>query len=330
VTGVRVTTELVPIDVVSVSSGVLVEQEPDIVFNGTHYLMVWAEGVFGGESKVYTGRVDPNGVVIDSGVPFGMGAHEERKPVVAFDGDRHLAIWYNYGVGPYGVWGRFISNDALPEGREFAVRSLEVNTMCDPGCAYGDPFYLVVWNEPDSQYIYNIYGQLVAVNGDLVGSVIPIAVDSINQFSPEISVSERMFIVVWEQNQRVFGQWVSFEGELVGEHVEISDPGVYNRTLPDVGVGGTAYCVVWQEYHTDNCDIYGNVAALPAAVEAHNNTNTVGQTGTICLYEHIANIVGDGKLYDVSGRCIQRTEIMTGIYFVHKDTAFHKIIVIRN
>ena len=71
-----------------------VSREPDIVFGGDNYLVVWSDGTFGGEYKVQAARVTPDGAVLDSGVVFGMGAYCEYRPTVAFDGERYFAVWY--------------------------------------------------------------------------------------------------------------------------------------------------------------------------------------------------------------------------------------------
>ena len=106
--------------------------------------MVWSEGPFPGEYRVMATRVSTSGTVLDSVVLFGMDAYQEYHPAIDFDGIRYLTVWHNYNYPPYGVYGRFLSTECQPEGREFPIRETAASFWCKPDCVYGFDRYFIL------------------------------------------------------------------------------------------------------------------------------------------------------------------------------------------
>lgn len=329
--GVRVTPELVPINSFPIKADTAVEEEPDIAFDGENFMVVWSQGAFAGEHKVAAIRVSTGGVVVDSGILFGMGAHCEYRPALDFDGERYLAVWYNYNYSPYGVFGRFINTQCKPEGSKITIRVTNSSYMFEPDIAFVSDNYLVVWNEPSIQYDDNIYGQIVSRTGKLIGDVIPIATSSEHQYYPRVCSTDSLYLVVWNQNSRIYGQWVSVTGELVGVNFEISDPRIYNRDRPHVAIGESNCLVAWHENRGSNNDIYGNVGILVGLQEEYVmpiKNSSWGATifsGPLGL-PHDKNY----KVYNILGRVVNTNNLRPGIYFIEIDgTIAEKIVKIR-
>ncbi len=327
--GVRVTPELDTINSIPIKADSGVEREPDVAFDGENFVVVWSEG-FIAEYKVYAARVTTDGVVLDSGIPFGIDAFCEYGPNIDFDGNRYLAIWYTYNYPPHGVWGRFLNTEGKPVGDEILIRSFSSSYMFNPDIIFGGNNYLVVWNEPSVSGNEDIYGQLVSTSGGLIGGVIPIATDSAYQFDPRISFCDSNYLVVWNQNSKICGQWISADGTLIGENFEISDSISANRSSPDIAIGTTNCLAVWMEYHGTSFDIYGNLDILTGIKEfselirGYNYTTTI-VSGQLSLPEN-----KKCEIFDIAGRKRQLHNLAPGIYFIKVNGQIvQKIVKIR-
>jgi len=329
--GVRATPELEILHSFPIKADSLVAQDPDIAFDGGNFMVVWSEGGFPGEHKVKAARVTTEGVVLDSGTLFGMGAYMEYKPVIDFDGDRYLTVWYNYNGVPYGVFGRFINTQCEPEGREFAIRLSDISYAFEPDIAFGNESYLVVWQELSLQYDDSVYGQIVSMTGELIGDVIPIATTSEYQSYPRIGTGTLHYLVVWEQESKIYGQWVSMSGELIGKNFAISDSCYYNRGNPDIAFGSNNCLCTWKEYHTDNNDIYGNLDIL-MQIKEEQVKPVKNYHGVSTIINGLLILPDDKKcrVYDITGREVVPNKVSPGIYFIEIDgTIKQKVVKVR-
>jgi hypothetical protein len=325
---VRVTPDLQIVSTVPVKADTGLSREPDIVFGDENYLVVWSDGTFGGEHKVQAARVTTEGVVLDSGIIFGMGAYCEYRPAVSFDGQRLFAVWYNYSDTPAGVFGRFINNDCQPEGHEIAIRIMSSSVPMNPDIAFGDSSYLVVWHEPSPYYDDDIYGQLVSTNGILIGDVIPIANDPSYQYLPRVCAGDSQYLVVWNQNCTIYGQWLSMSGELVGTNFPISDTSSCTRDFPAAAVGSTECLVAWHQFNNGNYDIFGNLDTELGANETQEPLKLHDDLGATIINGPLRLPGTSGyRVLHVAGRVVDPLAISPGIYFIECDGILVKKII---
>ena len=314
--GVRVTPFLDTISTISVKSDIGVEREPDITFNGSNYIVVWSEGDFGGMHKVRAARVTPEGAVLDSGIFFGMYSYLEYHPSVSFGGNHCLAVWYAYDE-PYGVFARFLNDQAQPVGDAFEITLSQANHYYNPDIAYADGRYLIVWTEQTPYAGDEVFGQIIDTSGVLINDKIPIAVGPEYQSMPRVAAGST-FLAVWSQGGKICGQRISTDGQLLGLNFEISAPVGGNRSSPDIAFGSENCLAVWMQYDINSYDIYGN---LDTPVGTCDNLEIYPR-----CYPHIPTIIA-GRLdqfigsdnyavYDVAGRQIQWENTSPGIYFV--------------
>jgi hypothetical protein len=297
-----------------------VGSEPDVCFGIENYLAVWSQGEFGGEWHIRVARVSPEGSVLDTDIVCGMNHYSELHPSVAFDGERYLVVWYNYIDPPAGIFGRFVNQECIPGDREFPIRELSINTNNDPDIAFLDSVYLVVWNEPSPYYDDDIYGQIVHMNGTLLGNAIPIVADSIYQYQARVCALDTMFVVVWNQNSRVCGQFIGRDGSLVGNNFQISDPPPHPRDFPDIARGGPQPLTVWHEFVDDDHEIYGDMEIFPGIHETSLQTGHGSfMIPTIVTEQLILPVGKKCNIYDITGRPVHRLEPAPGVYFISVD-----------
>jgi hypothetical protein len=314
--GVRVTPGLSVMNAFPVIAEPGVEREPDIAYDGENYLVVWSDGIFGYDHKVRAARVTVSGAVIDTGIDFGAHAYYEYRPCVEFDGDRYLAVWYNYSDDPYGLFARFITTECQLSGEKIEIRLIDYAFSFEPDIAFCDSNYLIVWNEMSPNVDHDVYGQIVGRNGELVNGPVLIAVSPEYENAPRVCAGDSRFLVVWNRNSEVYGQWLSVNGDLIGNNFRISTAGNDNRNSPDVSMCEGNALVAWHEFNTDNFDIFGNTVTdlvLPDAQAPlflpYYHTVFSGEDIDILNFSHC-------RIFDVNGRETGRKKLIPGIYFI--------------
>jgi hypothetical protein len=138
---------------------------PSIAFDGTNYLVVWANSRFG-ESRVYGARVSTVGNVLDPGGRSisTAGVRVTGKPAIAFDGTNYLVAWADARFGCCSIYGTRVSRDGSvldPNGIAIATRGRE---QVEPAVAFDGTNYMVAWADSRS-YTSHIYGARVTPAG---------------------------------------------------------------------------------------------------------------------------------------------------------------------
>src|SRR6266545_1234335 len=97
---------------IAFSTAPIHQTSPALAFDGTNYLVAWADGRSGTEWDIYGARVSPAGAVLDPGgiaISIAPG-YQFLPPALAFDGTNYLVAWddayadiYGARVSPAGV-----------------------------------------------------------------------------------------------------------------------------------------------------------------------------------------------------------------------------------
>lgn len=134
--------------------------------------------------------------------------------------------------------------------------------------AFGDKVYLVVW--PDNRHHVtstnvDIYGQLVARDGSLIGTNFEIysSGDSGTSAWPQVASNGSNFLVIWQQwtegsdsGADIYGRFVGEDGSLTGDPVPICTA-PRGQVDPRIASNGTDYLVVWRDHRVcGGCNIY--------------------------------------------------------------------------
>lgn len=115
--GARVTPAAVVLDPSSIqfSSGGANEYCGSIAFDGTNFLVVWAD-TRSGSYDIYGARVAPSGAVLDpSGFALCQSAGDQSDPACAFDGSNYLVVWQDGNGSESSIYGTRVT----PQGTVF-------------------------------------------------------------------------------------------------------------------------------------------------------------------------------------------------------------------
>lgn len=307
---------------------------PSITFDGTNFLCVWTDRSYSGTHFwTVAARVTPQGAVIDSGNCIGStAAYNEFYPDIAWDGNRSLVVWYHSFYEPYGIFGRFVNSDALPEDTVLRIASTQQYLYNFPKVAYGDSAYLVVWADVRNGYTdYDIFGQVLSLSGEHIGDRIVIATGSQNQRKPHLAFSGMHFLVVWIEAGLVYGQRISTNGQFIGSRFRISDATPFARSYPHISAGETNYLVVWCEERGTQCDIYGNVDVLLNLQEQRHAPVSECSIPSVMTSSYASRQRHRYEFYDCAGRKIMNGTLSPGVYFVRYEQTmkFNKVVVVR-
>jgi hypothetical protein len=307
-----------------------VEANPAIDFDGTNYVVLWDDNRFG-EYRVVAARVTPQCAVLDTGNCIGETGVDEMYPDVVFNGTDYFAVWCHYSA-PYGVTGRFVNTQALPVGTVINIANTLTYKYVWPKVAFSGNNYLVVW--PDMlpvTFDANIYGQLISLQGELVGSRITIADDPSAEIEPYVAFDNTKYLVAWNDSGVIWGRYIDTLGQLTGPSFLISENTGRTHFSPWIAVSDTNYLVVWSKADIDR-DIYGNLDLVIGLNENINNRSLSSDLPCAAIFAGPLVLPADKKckLFDIIGRTVVPDKIKPGIYFIEIDGQItRKIIKIR-
>ncbi len=161
--GIRLSPTGVPLERrVPLLSPPISQRNADVAFDGTNYLVVWAEhsGSAGGPWSVVGRRVSPTGVPLDqAGVTLAPDLATEPEPSIAYCGGKYLVVWETSAV----VKGRYVSPTGTPETyRAFGPSGVPAN---DPSVGCNGSGFLVVWVNEPATGVRQLQGSLATVTG---------------------------------------------------------------------------------------------------------------------------------------------------------------------
>lgn len=269
------------------------QRYPSVTFNGSNYLVVWADERAG--SDIYGTRVSTQGDILDpSGIQICTHSDAQTMPSVSSNGSQSLVVWVDYRSKSKQIRGARIDQSGTvldPDG--FQIYS---GTNCGAGgigVSFGSDSYLVVWAwDSGGSNPYDVYGGRVSSDGTVIdpgGFVISSAPN--NQDGPDVSFDGTNFFVVWMDNRNsvleddIYGARVSTDGTVLDtEGVPVSTAPDHQH-VPDVVFDGEQYIVAWLD-KGDNLNLKGADIDLSGNV---TNTYTISDQFGMQSYPSLAH-----------------------------------------
>ena len=222
------------------------------------------------ESPPPSGTASPAAVPILGDWRVAPRAWADQVPAIALGASSYyLVVWDSYRSGPgSGTTGRDIYGLRVQTNGTLWAYPIAICTANGaqhaPDLAYNSSsgHFLVVWYDYRSG-LPDIYGQLVDSFGNLIGSEIAICTATGSQYYPRVAYNsdDNEYLVVWQDHRvagEIYGRRISSTGTLLGSEIVIAS-GTGSKILPAVDYSITLhrYMVVWGDYRSGNCDIYG-------------------------------------------------------------------------
>ncbi len=240
-------------------------QQAAIAFDGTNYLVVWADNRNGADSDIWGTRVSATGAVLDTpSIKIAATAGVQTNPTVAYNGSSFLVAWEDYKVtgGTEADIGaaKVTSAGAVTQlGRIAATAANETTPkLAGRGASTG----LLVWNADG-----DIVGARFA--GGAFTTPITIAGTTAQEIMPAVAVRPSgNYLVVWSEGVTTTadlrGQIITATGTLSGSAFDIS-AAAGRQYAPAVAYNGTSFAVVWTN-SSSGLDLYGTAVSLTGTV----------------------------------------------------------------
>jgi hypothetical protein len=143
---------------------------PRVSFDGTDFLVVWADTRNSFEYDIYGARVSQSGTVLDTaGIPICTAANPQMLPAVSFDGTNFLVVWADNRSGSsYDIYGARIGSAGVVLDSN-GIRISTATSYESPAVSFDGTSYLAVW-ERELNGSQCIYGARVTPEGAVFDS----------------------------------------------------------------------------------------------------------------------------------------------------------------
>lgn len=233
---------------------------PVIAFDGTNYLIVWADRYVGflddgedaGMTNIFGRFISPSGEFASDKFTIVSNAYIKGSTpgAVHFNGSNYFFVYKeDDGSNDEGQeFGKFISTEGEVSENPVQITSTDVQ---DIALAFDGTNYLTVFNV-DSKYIY---GQFISATGTLVGT--EFLIDNSENYSDDpvtVAFGGSKYLVVFPDDSNpglnenpewnLFGRFVSTSGAVDADKITICDY-IQNPIFPTIAFDGTNYLTSW-------------------------------------------------------------------------------------
>lgn len=246
------------------------------VAEGVGLAIAWSD-FRNGQSDIFIQRYSIAGEPIGANrqVNDDTGLAHQSGPALGVDpSGTYSLIWQDYRDGAYpfdpAVYLQRFDTALESVGMNLKLTTERPDTLKgNPDLALGpDGAGVIVWADYRNRN-WDIYGQLIASNGALIGANFRVNDDAgtFQQHAPRVSVSaEGWFVVSWYDNRfgndDIFAQRFDTSGQRLGVNIRVnSDNSGTRQAFPDVAADGSGhFTVVWVDWRNGiypaNPDIY--------------------------------------------------------------------------
>lgn len=194
------------------------------------YLVVW-EDARGPTSDIYAQRLNADGSLNGGNFCVSNASNTQQFPSVASDGSgRFLVTWEDYRdnatpVVGVNIYARLVKTDGTFDGGDFSVSGAAADQRSPTvACDSSGQKFLVAWEDYRSGLSWDIYAQLVNLNGTLNGGNFAVSNAPGDQEDPSAAfdTASGRFLAAWVDSRNdqseIYVQLVEDDGTLTGNN----------------------------------------------------------------------------------------------------------------
>lgn len=245
---------------ITVSDATGDQTDPAVVWDGTQYLVVWADRREANQ-HIYGARVRPNGEVIDKqGILISGSSGSQAYAKVASDGAGSLVVWQDSSGTSPDIRGRRVYGDGQLSST-YGI-STRLDNEETPDIAWNGTNFFVVWCDYRNSATTDadIYGCRVAKTGVRMAGDYLISCTSGGttgaanaQRFPRICSYGTACFVVWQDQRNsttvadVYGSRVTSGGTVQDKGGKLIATVANSQETPAIGYNGTRMLVTWRD-----------------------------------------------------------------------------------
>ncbi len=282
--GARITasgTVLDPLGI-PISTAANAQRRPCITSDGNNFFVVWEDYRNNADTAdIYGARITASGTVLDpSGIPISTAAYNQLNPEVTSDTNDFFVVWEDYrnnadSADIYGA--RITASGTVLDPSGIPISTAAYNQL-NPDVSFDGTFYMVVWQDYRSGFIWSIYmNRLTTAGGILDGDGKIISTQTNNQQMPAISYDGLNYFVIRTCGSYIYGSRITSYGDVIDTpSVAVSGTGD-TKLWPDIAFNGSNYVGVWETSNANGDDIYG--ASFSTAADVLDSFAVSTQSG---------------------------------------------------
>ena len=260
--GARVTKAGVVLDAsgFTISGAANTQNNPQVAFDGTNYLVVWADNRNGNTNgDIYGARVTKAGVVLDpNGIPISTAPNTQSGPALAFDGTNYLVVWADFRTSGSGdIYGAQVTTGGGVIQPNGIAISAPTTGQTNPAVAFDGTNFLVAWQDDRSGTDTDIWGARVNKSGSVLdASGVRLTSAPSDQFDPRVGFDGTNYLVIAHDDRTddfddVWGVHISKTLTVVGPSEFAIATGTatanLDKGLPALAFDGTNFLVAWAD-----------------------------------------------------------------------------------
>jgi hypothetical protein len=267
-------------NVISIANTGTIENTPALAFDpvSSRYLVGWiaSDTAFSIHGQLLTSEGVLDGTSFQvSNVSSGK---LELKASLNSQTDTFLLVWRDYrGEDIYSIRGQMVNNDGTLQGTEIDIADTS-GSQVFPDVVYDsiNDYFLVTWSD-GRRSGYDIYGQLVAPDGVLIGSNFYIAPyggrGHAVSFDP---FTARYFFAFSKSGNQIQGQSMAADGYIRDEVVLLSDDIEVIQQAPHLAHDSNSgkFLIAWEDHRNESNDIYGRTTTVTVTQEPCDGQNS--------------------------------------------------------
>jgi MYXO-CTERM domain-containing protein len=216
-----------------------------VASDGQNFFVIWTDTIDGDESgqALYGARIAADGTPLDP-EPLEISPYPIDLADIVFDGANYLVTWVTH-TGGEGDGDPFNTVRVSPAGALLDTDPLPP-LLASPGnklAGASDGTRTLLVGEDYSTAFDRLAVVVIDQNG-VAGAVTHVLESPFRPRTPAAAFDGSAYLVVWYDEQQVFGQRVDVDGKLIGEYFVIAGGHLMQRTT--VSFGGGNYLVVWE------------------------------------------------------------------------------------
>jgi large repetitive protein len=270
----------VAVDAVVAGSTGQSSMTPAIAFDGTNYLVVWADQRLSRNEDIFATRVSQAGAILDPlGIAITAAAGRQIRPTVAFANGRYVVAWEDYKFNG-GTEADIVAATVATDGVVTQLGAVAPSGLNETGpqIAANGTGALLVWDAAS-----DVSASLF--NGTSFGGLIEVNADGVIKSTPAVTAAPGgNYLVLYSEglpsNGDVVGVFVTTAGA-PGAAFTIS-AGAGRQYEPKASFDGTNYVVAWTNNNL-GIDLFGTRVTTAGAVLDTRTEGTTPNVGGVAI-----------------------------------------------